>query len=679
MKRIPWWWWLAPVLLVGSMMALRMQDVGKELRWDELVTAVEEDRVKSVVLESDLVRGMLKGGGDSASGDSASGDSGSGERFRAVRVDDESFVPLLREHGVEIRAIPESDGSWTMWIWLALPLILLFWLSSRMASGGAASGALSFGRSKGKIFTERDIRVTFEDVAGVDEAKAELREVIDFLQQPEKYRRIGARIPKGVLLVGPPGTGKTLLARAVAGEAGVPFISISGSEFVEMFVGVGAARVRDLFEQAAKTAPAIVFIDELDALGRARGPGNMPGSNEEREQTLNQLLVELDGFEPLGEGRGPVVLLAATNRPEVLDPALLRAGRFDRQIIVDTPDRKGRRFILEVHVRKVPLDDDVDLDVVATRTPGFAGADLANLVNEAALRAAREGRDTVQMEDFSAAVDRVLAGLEQRSRLVDEEERERVAYHETGHAICATFGGSGTRVHKVSIVPRSVGALGFTMQLPERERKLYTVSQLKSQIVGLLGGRAAEELIYGEPSTGAADDLRKATDIARAMVLEHGFSEAVGPVAIEQRSHPYLGTVAGSRDVGEAVSDRADAEVRALVEGALEEAKRLLEAHREELEGMTRALLEREQLEGEELLPWLPAKNVQEEPARATEPPEMDEAGQGAGAEDGAGGAERAAPGAERAAKGRGPDGGDADTGDADADDEDADTDEAAE
>ncbi len=379
----------------------------------------------------------------------------------------------------------------------------------------------------------------------------------------------------------------------------MPFISISGSEFVEMFVGVGAARVRDLFEQAAQAAPAIVFIDELDALGRSRGPGNLVGSNEEREQTLNQLLVELDGFEPLGEGRGAVVILAATNRPEVLDPALLRAGRFDRQVVVDRPDRLGRRKILAVQTRKVPLQD-VDLDVVAARTPGFAGADLANLVNEAALRAAREGREVVVMADFSAALDRVVAGLEQRSRLLDPEERRRVAYHECGHAIATRLGGSDAKVHKVSIVPRSIGALGFTMQMPERERRLFTTSQLEAQLVALLGGRAAEELVFGEASTGAGDDLRKATDIARAMVLEHGLSEAVGPVAVERRNS-YLGGVSSELDVGPTVANVADAEVRRLVDQALSRAKSLLSRERGRLDDMVAALLEAEVLEGDAL------------------------------------------------------------------------------
>ncbi|MCB9613777.1 MAG: ATP-dependent metallopeptidase FtsH/Yme1/Tma family protein [Sandaracinus sp.] len=589
MPKLPRWWWIAPVLLLVAYVAFQTQSTGNDLRYDELLAKVRADEVSSVVLDGDTVRGELKQG------------EGRARTFVATRPDDPRLVPLLEEHGVHIRAVPERNGSWLTWIWMLLPLLLLLGLFSRMASGagGGPGGALAFGKAKGKIFTERDVSVTFDDVAGVDEAKQELREVLDFLGEPDKYRALGARIPKGILLVGPPGTGKTLLARAVAGEAKVPFISISGSEFVEMFVGVGAARVRDLFEQAAQTAPAIVFIDELDALGRSRGPGNLAGSNEEREQTLNQLLVELDGFEPLGEGRGAVVILAATNRPEVLDPALLRAGRFDRQVVVDRPDRAGRRKILEVHARKVPLDD-VDLDEIAARTPGFAGADLANLVNEAALRAAREGREVVTMADFSSAQDRVLAGLEQRSRLVDPEERRRVAFHECGHAIAARLGGSDAKVHKVSIVPRSIGALGFTMQLPERERRLFTAKQLEAQLVALVGGRAAEELVFGEPSTGAADDLRKATDLARAMVLEHGLTSAVGPVAIERRGS-YLGGVAAELDVGPKVADAADAEIRRLVETALAEAKRLLQSERARLDAMAAALLEAEVLEGEAL------------------------------------------------------------------------------
>jgi len=591
MPKLPRWWWIAPVLLVVAYVAFQTQSTGNDLRYDELLAKIRADEVQSVVLEGDVVRGELKQGDDRT------------RAFTSNRPEDPRFVPLLEEHGVRVRAMPENRGSWMSWLWMLLPLLLLFALFSRLTSGaggGGPGGALAFGKAKGKIFTERDVSVTFEDVAGVDEAKQELREVLDFLREPDKYRALGARIPKGILLVGPPGTGKTLLARAVAGEAKVPFISISGSEFVEMFVGVGAARVRDLFEQAAQAAPAIVFIDELDALGRSRGPGNLVGGNDEREQTLNQLLVELDGFEPLGEGkRGAVVILAATNRPEVLDPALLRAGRFDRQVVVDRPDRAGRRKILEVQTRKVPLHK-VDLDVVAARTPGFAGADLANLVNEAALRAAREARDVVTMADFSAAQDRVIAGLEQRSRLVDPEERRRVAFHECGHAIAARLGGSDSKVHKVSIVPRSIGALGFTMQMPERERRLFTATQLRAQLVALVGGRAAEELIFGEASTGAADDLRKATDIARAMVLEHGLSDAVGPVSIERRN-TYLGGVASDLDVGPTVANAADAEVRRLVEDALASAKALLVRERPRLDAMVEALLEAEVLEGDAL------------------------------------------------------------------------------
>lgn len=590
MPKLPRWWWIVPVMLVVAYVALQTQSTGTDLRYDELLTKVRADEVQSVVLDGDVVRGELKQG------------EGRARTFTSTRPEDPRFVPLLEEHGVHVRAMPEARGGWMTWVWILLPMVLLFALFSRMSSGagGGPGGALAFGKAKGKIFTERDISVTFDDVAGVDEAKQELREVLDFLREPEKYRALGARIPKGILLVGPPGTGKTLLARAVAGEAKVPFISISGSEFVEMFVGVGAARVRDLFDQAAQAAPAIVFIDELDALGRSRGPGNLVGGNEEREQTLNQLLVELDGFEPLGEGqRGAVVILAATNRPEVLDPALLRAGRFDRQVVVDRPDRAGRKKILEVQTRKVPLQD-VDLDVVAARTPGFAGADLANLVNEAALRAAREGREVVTMADFSAAQDRVLAGLEQRSRLIDPEERRRVAFHECGHAIAARLGGSESKVHKVSIVPRSIGALGFTMQMPERERRLFTASQLQAQLVALVGGRAAEELVFGEASTGAADDLRKATDIARAMVLEHGLTDAIGPVSIERRN-TYLGGVASDLGVGPTVANAADAEVRRLVEEALTRAKALLVRERVRLDMMVEALLEAEVLEGEAL------------------------------------------------------------------------------
>ena len=491
---------------------------------------------------------------------------------------------------------------WALYLALFAGVLYLVWRSSmRRAGGGSAASVFAFGRSRARVLEQGESRTTFEDVAGVEEAKEELVEIIDFLKRPEKYHKLGAKIPRGVLLVGPPGTGKTLLARAVAGEAEVPFMSISGSEFVEMLVGVGAARVRDLFQQATQTAPCIIFIDELDALGRSRTvPG--AGSNEEREQTLNQMLVEMDGFSP----HEAVIVMAATNRPEILDPALLRPGRFDRQILVDVPDRKGRRAILDVHARGVPMGTDVDLDSLAARTPGFAGADLANLVNEAALLSARRDQDEVDQRAFSDAIDRVVAGLEKKNRILSDDERMRVAYHEVGHALAGTLAGGDDHVHKISIVPRGMSALGFTMQMPAQERYLMTKKTLAATLVGLLGGRAAEEVVFGDPSTGAQNDLQKATDLARAMVVEYGMSDAVGPVSVSRQRPLFLTGKDGSgvglpREVGEDLADTIDREVRRLVEEALYRARELLEQNRESLEVISLKLLEREVLEGEEL------------------------------------------------------------------------------
>jgi cell division protease FtsH len=445
--------------------------------------------------------------------------------------------------------------------------------------------------------------VTFQDVAGVDEAKDELREIVDFLKNPEEYSRLGGRMPKGVLLVGPPGTGKTLLAKAVAGEAKVPFFSISGSEFVEMFVGVGAARVRDLFEQARQKAPAIIFIDELDALGRARGMGPYAGGHDEKEQTLNQLLVELDGF----DSRAGLVLLGATNRPEILDPALLRAGRFDRQVLVDRPDKKGRIQILQVHMKRTKLAQDVDPEKVAALTPGFTGADLANLVNEAALLATRRNADAVTMADFNNAVERIVAGLEKRNRLLNPREREIVAYHEMGHALVALALPGVDPVHKVSIIPRGVGALGYTIQRPTEDRFLMTRQELEDKMAVLLGGRAAELIVFGHLSTGAADDLRRVTDIARSMVTRYGMTERLGSVAYEHDTRtflqgPDLPLAPRERDFGEETGNAIDNEVRAIVDGALERTVRLLQDRRAILERTAQRLLEKETLDEHELL-----------------------------------------------------------------------------
>ncbi len=577
----------------------------RSIRYDQFQRYLREHRIDWVVVGPDEIRGQFEA---DRVPPPETGQQPAGEprlTFTTPRLDDPRLFEQLDDAGVAYRGQPSSAWaeSWPTLLYIGVTILLMvfLWRGMFRRMAGQAGGVLSFGKSRGKIIQEADVHVTFSDVAGADEAKQELQEIIEFLKRPEKFRRIGARIPKGVLLVGPPGTGKTLMARAVAGEAGVPFISISGAEFVEMFVGVGAARVRDLFEQAAKTAPCIVFIDELDALGRSRGGGTILGANEERETTLNQLLVEMDGFEP----RDAVIIMAATNRPEVLDPALLRPGRFDRQVLVDRPDRKGREAILRVHVRGVKLADDVSLETLAKRTPGFAGADLANLVNEAALLAARRDAEAVTMKDFSNAIDRVVAGLEKKNRLMDDEERRRIAYHEVGHALVAHLSGSDERVHKISIVPRGIAALGYTMQLPDQEKYLMTEAQIRMRLRGLLGGRASEEVVFGESSTGAQNDLLKATEIARAMVTEYGMSERLGPVHLTRERRPiFLGEKPSSGiggTYGDAVADQIDAEVRRIVAKALEEAKALLASNRDSLDHITSQLLEAEQLEGEDL------------------------------------------------------------------------------
>ncbi|XUM20289.1 ATP-dependent zinc metalloprotease FtsH [Bradyrhizobium oligotrophicum S58] len=523
-------------------------------------------------------------------------------RFATTRVDQE-FAKELSKANVTFTGRVESNILGDI-LSLVMPIALFFgvwyWMSRRMmgGAGGLGGGLMQIGKSKAKVYVESNTGVRFEDVAGVDEAKDELREIVSFLKDPKSYGRLGGRMPKGVLLVGPPGTGKTLLAKAVAGEAGVPFFSISGSEFVEMFVGVGAARVRDLFEQARAKAPAIIFIDELDALGRARGMGPFAGGHDEKEQTLNQLLVELDGF----DSSTGLVLLAATNRPEILDPALLRAGRFDRQVLVDRPDKPGRIQILQVHLKKAKLAADVDPEKVAALTPGFTGADLANLVNEATLLATRRGADEVTLDDFNNAIERIVAGLEKRNRLLNPKEREIVAYHEMGHAIVAMSLPGTDPVHKVSIIPRGVGALGYTIQRPTEDRFLMTREELENKMAVLLGGRAAELVVYGHLSTGAADDLRRVTDIARSMVTRYGMSEQLGSVAYERDNQSFLAPGASrSADYGEAAGDAIDAEVRAIVTSALERTRKLLQDKRDVLERAARRLLVKETLDESEL------------------------------------------------------------------------------
>ncbi|GLR49828.1 ATP-dependent zinc metalloprotease FtsH [Shinella yambaruensis] len=499
-----------------------------------------------------------------------------------------------------------TDSNWlsTILSWV-VPMLLFFavwmFLFRGFAERQGMGGLINIGKSKAKVFVERETGVSFEDVAGVDEAKLELMEIVSFLKDKDKYGRLGARIPKGILLVGPPGTGKTLMARAVAGEAGVPFFSISGSEFVEMFVGVGAARVRDLFEQARKAAPCIIFIDELDALGRARTPFGGYGGGDEKEQTLNQLLSELDGFDP----RVGIVLLAATNRPEILDPALTRAGRFDRQVVLDRPDRKGREAILRVHMKAVRTAPGVNVGDIAGITPGFTGADLANLVNEAAIFATRRDADQVTMADFTEAVERIVAGVERRGRLLRAEERERVAYHEMGHALAAASLAKTDPVHKVSIIPRSIGALGNTLQRPTDDRFLITASELKERMVVLLAGRAAEEVIYEEISTGAADDLSKATDVARQSVTRFGMSPALGPAVLEEERQQWLGDGARlqPRDYAEATAREVDLAVRGMLDEAAAAARDLLHARIDDLRAGARLLIERETITPDDFPP----------------------------------------------------------------------------
>ncbi|ELR97269.1 ATP-dependent zinc metalloprotease FtsH [Gloeocapsa sp. PCC 73106] len=526
--------------------------------------------------------------------------------LRTTPIFDLELPKKLETNGVEFAAAPPPSNGWITSIlgWVIPPLIFVaIWQFFLNRSGGGPAGALSITKSKAKVYVENDgTKVTFADVAGVEEAKTELAEIVDFLKSPQRFTNIGARIPKGVLLVGPPGTGKTLMAKAVAGEAGVPFFSISGSEFVELFVGAGAARVRDLFEQAKQKAPCIIFIDELDAIGKSRSSGGFIGGNDEREQTLNQLLTEMDGFTV---GSATVIVLAATNRPETLDPALLRPGRFDRQVLVDRPDLLGRLKILEIYGSKVKLGPDVDLKEIATRTPGFAGADLANLVNEAALLAARNNQEQVTQKELNEAIERLVAGLEKKGRVLNEKEKKIVAYHEVGHAIVGTVLPGGGKVAKISIVPRGMAALGYTLQLPTEDRFLLDESELKAQIATLLGGRSAEEIVFGNITTGAANDLQRATDLAERMVTTYGMSKVLGPLAYEkgQQSNNFLGD--GMMNPRRLVSDETaraiDVEVKDLVEKGHERALSILQNNRELLETITQIILEQEVIEGDEL------------------------------------------------------------------------------
>ena len=583
-KHIALWLVLALIFLVIFSVFSKQHGREPEIVFSDFMSAVERGEVQEVVIQGHNIQGKYK----------------NGERFRTFAPNDPELVKSLREKSVKIAAKPEDESPWYMVLllnWFPMLLLIGVWIffMRQMQVGGGK--AMSFGKSRAKLLTENQHRVTFSDVAGVDEAKDDLQEIIAFLKDPKKFTKLGGRIPKGCLLVGPPGTGKTLLARAIAGEAGVPFFSISGSDFVEMFVGVGASRVRDLFVQGKKNAPCIIFIDEIDAVGRHRGAG-LGGGHDEREQTLNQLLVEMDGFEA-NEG---VILIAATNRPDVLDPALLRPGRFDRRVVVPRPDVKGREGILQVHTRKVPLATDVDVSVLARATPGFAGADLENLVNEAALLAARNNKEKVDMGDFELAKDKVMMGAERRSMIISDEEKRNTAYHEAGHALVAKLLPGADPIHKVTIIPRGM-ALGLTQQLPMDEKHTYPREYLLNNLVILFGGRVAEELVLEHMTTGAGNDIEKATDLARRMVCEWGMSEKLGPMTFGKKEEEiFLGRDFTQKvDYSENTAIEIDAEVRRIIQESYHRAKDLLKSNLRLLHKVAETLLEKEVLDGSEI------------------------------------------------------------------------------
>ena len=603
------WYVLAFLGLMAVAQFYLAAPAGRQITYSEFKQAVRGGRVSDVQVGAQIVRGTYKAEVDGS------------RNFNTNRIEDPKLLEELDASGVKYSG--EFVSPWiTELLGWVLPLMLLFaaWSFFARRFSGAEGGVMSFARSKHRVFAEDDVKVSFADVAGVDEAEQELKEIVEFLKTPKKYTTLGGRIPKGVLLVGPPGTGKTLLARAVAGEAKVPFFSLSGSEFVEMFVGVGAARVRDLFSQAEQKAPCIIFIDELDALGRARVQSPM-GSHEEREQTLNQLLAEMDGF----DSRKAIIIMGATNRPEVLDPALLRPGRFDRQVLVDKPDIKGREEVLQIHTKQVKLGSNVDLRKIAARTAGFAGADLANLVNEAALLAARKDKTSVEMSDFEEAIDRLIAGLEKK-RVMSQKEREIVAYHEAGHAIVATAIPGMDPVHKISIVQRGFGALGYTMQLPLEDRYLMQRKDLLAQLAVLLGGRTAEEIALDEISTGAQNDLQRATDIARAMVTEWGMSDALGAINYDGHKRNKFLDIQLGPERGAYAEDTAkliDTEVKRIMTDAHDTARQILSERRDLLENVTRRLLEQEVMEGDQLreILGIPPPAVADSPENTPLPP----------------------------------------------------------
>ncbi|HEX9533348.1 MAG TPA: ATP-dependent zinc metalloprotease FtsH [bacterium] len=605
------WAILLAVVLYFFLPQLRTPKAREEITYSQFLTSAQAGRIADVTIGDEAITGHFK----------------DGQTFRTFAPpNDTSYIETLRSHNTQITVEPKSKNAlWPGLLSTMLPFFLLIglWLLMLRQAQSGSNQALSFGKSRARLHTENRPKITFDDVAGVDEAKEELQEVIEFLKHPKKFQALGAKIPRGVLLVGPPGSGKTLLAKAVAGEAAVPFFSISGSEFVEMFVGVGASRVRDLFEQAKKSAPCLVFIDEIDAVGRQRGAG-LGGGHDEREQTLNQLLVEMDGFDP----NAGIIVIAATNRPDILDPALLRPGRFDRRIVVDNPDSKGRREILNVHVRGKPLGEGVNIDLLAKHTVGFSGADLANLVNEAALLAARRNKKKITMAEMDEAIERVIAGPQRRSRILGPKEREIAAFHEGGHALLGKLLPNADPPHKVTILPRGM-ALGYVISAPPEDKYTYTRTELLDRITAMLGGRVAEELVFNEVTTGAQNDFEQATDLTRRMVTEFGMSEKLGPLSLGKRHGPvFLGRdLIETRNYSEEIAYEIDKEVRRITDECYIRAREILMANREKLERVARALLERESLEGEEIskamagepLPELqgaPAPEAKAEPAR---------------------------------------------------------------
>ena len=597
---------IVALLLVASIFG-GSSDTAKGISYSSFRDKVEAGEVKSVAIAPERISGKLQ----------------NDDAFVTVPIPgDNSLYPLLDEKGVDVQGKAEEQPSLILiLLYQALPFLLIlgiaFFVLRQMQKGGGAGGAMGFGKSKAKLLTEKHGKVTFDDVAGIDEAREELQEIVEFLKDPQKFSRLGGKIPKGALLVGSPGTGKTLLARAIAGEAGVPFFSISGSDFVEMFVGVGASRVRDMFEQAKKNAPCIVFIDEIDAVGRSRGAG-LGNQNDEREQTLNQLLVEMDGFEA-NEG---IIIVAATNRPDVLDPALLRPGRFDRQVVVPRPDIDGRVKILDVHMKKVPLAPDVDGRVIARGTPGFSGADLANLVNEAALLAARRGKRLVAMQEFEDAKDKVMMGTERKSMVMTEDEKKMTAYHEAGHAIVSIYEPASDPIHKATIIPRG-RALGMVMRLPERDNYSYHRDKMHANLSVSMGGRVAEELIFGydKVSSGASSDIQYATRLARDMVTQWGMSDAMGPLQYEERQEGYLGYGMSQRSaMSDETARKIDAEIRKLVEGGHKRATELLTMHNEQLHLLANALLEFETLSGDEIKQLLESGKFERDDGKVVKP-----------------------------------------------------------